>query len=686
LKSFLWWVSAFFRGIPGVLQKSLDFLQVNCAEIRGCGNFSLLPGIADSVGKPVFPVILFSRRGRAVFRVVLAMWMVLLLGGGEVYGLLSPSDLLLVVNESSPTSQYVADLYRQYYPEINDNQVIRLSGLNDCSGLSSTAADEIISRGDFNSLIADPIRQHLVSNNMVNSTRAIVTTAGLPYRIEDTVYSNVITPGGSVPYSSAQITAVNAASVESELSVLFQIDPAGAKPLSTGNRVVNPYQGYRSGIDEFSRDIMSSRDQMNWMTPYTLPSTPAPIMEGVASGRGVTGRAFSAGDIYLTCRLDGPKNQGESAVFAVHDMLERSRRASSGEYGINPLQAVAVLDDSGDLTNLNYNRVFNLDRSQDFVTSDGYPMPPSIYSPATRDDYDNAYYQMTGGGIPVNGQANSGSMLSGYDMEVLLDKRVGYRTSQADLRVGQGVVALGSFGRNGDEGSGADYLTNGGAGGEHLYDATYGAVFTSIESFNGVTMFSDVATSVAAQGKIVDFLELGGSGAIGHSFEPYSDAIIDNEFFLYNLLADGDGDGYADMSFLEAAFSGLPYLSWSEVVLGDPLMQIAYGVGGLAGERLEGDINLDGIVDYNDITLGSLALGGELGDEGLYNDLIDINHDGRITYYDLWLASNNLGNVDFHGQGYYGETMPIPEPGSIVLLGGLGMLNLCRRRSNRRKG
>ena len=139
------------------------------------------------------------------------------------------------------------------------------------------------------------------------------------------------------------------------------------------------------------------------------------------------------------------------------------------------------------------------------------------------------------------------------------------------------------------------------------------------------------------------------------------------------------------MSFLEAAFSGIPYLSWSEVVLGDPLMQVAYGVGGLAGERLEGDVNLDGVVDYNDITLGSLALGGELGDEGIYNDLIDINRDGSITYYDLWLASNNLGNVDFYGQGYYGESLPIPEPVSILLLGGLGMLTLCGRRTNRQK-
>ena len=56
-------------------------------------------------------------------------------------------------------------------------------------------------------------------------------------------------------------------------------------------------------------------------------------------------RHFSAGDMYLTCRLDGPKMTGKSAIFAVRDMLERAKRASSGAFGIKPSQAVAVFDD-----------------------------------------------------------------------------------------------------------------------------------------------------------------------------------------------------------------------------------------------------------------------------------------------------------------------------------------------------
>ena len=88
-----------------------------------------------------------------------------------------------------------------------------------------------------------------------------------------------------------------------------------------------------------------------------------------------------------------------------------------------------------------------------------------------------------------------------------------------------------------------------------------------------------------------------------------SDAIIDNEFLFYNLLADMDDDGKADLTFIEAAFTAIPYLSWSEVVIGDPLMQIAYGPGGKVWTLLTGDANNDGIVNYGDMMFTRLHLG-----------------------------------------------------------------------------
>jgi hypothetical protein len=185
----------------------------------------------------------------------------------------------------------------------------------------------------------------------------------------------------------------------------------------------------------------------------------------------------------------------------------------------------------------------------------------------------------------------------------------------------------------------------GGPGGGPLFNVVNGAVFTSIESFNAVTMFSDVNTLPVAQGKLVNFISIGGTAAIGHSFEPQPDAAIDNEFLFYNLLADANGDGRADLTLVEAAFTAIPYLSWSEVLIGDPLMRIAYGPGGLAWTSpKQGDANLDGIFNFKDVRLLNMALGGQLNSSdpaifGPYNDLCDFNQDGIINFKDVHILN-----------------------------------------------
>jgi len=599
-----------------------------------------------------------------------------LLGVGVCRGQLGSQDVLLVVNQNSPTSVCIADLYRQYYPGITDNQIVYLDDITDSSGNTSTCANEIITRDDFTSKIAEPIRSHMVEYSLVNSTKVIVTTAGLPYRIEDTTYADVVRPGGSSGYSSSVIGGITAASVESELSVLFQIDqnPSNPNPLQLENRVVNPYQGYRgSSISEFDRDILGNRDNLEWELPrYSSPTEQRPMMEGSRNGYGMKDRDFSAGDIYLTSRLDGPKAEGESAVYAVHDMLERSRLASNSSYGVNPAQAAVVFDDApGAASDYNYNRIYNIDSGVDcIVYAPDTDQPPDTMWVEKRDDYYSGFEQMTG--LEADwGAKNVATMADAYGLTVIGDMRESHRTNQADLAEGQGVIAVTGFGWNGDEGSSGEYILTGGPEGQALFDTTYGAIFTSIESFNAVTMFSDVA---GHQGNIIDFIGIGGSGAIGHCFEPYSDAIVDNEFLFYNLLADADGDGFADMTFVEAAFSALPYLSWSEVVIGDPLMQIAYGPGGLAcGEDwLIGDVNLDDYVTEEDLLLAAESLGGIFGDSS-YNVCADVNRDGSVTYYDLWLASENLGAYRS------GDGGAIPEP-SIFSIFSLGSLLLWRKR------
>lgn len=583
-------------------------------------------------------------------------------------GQLGPEDVLILVNENSPTSKYIAKLYCEYYPEISKSQVLYLSGLVDCSGPASTAADEIITREQYNQFIAEPVRAYLTDQNhpqRITQIKLIITTAGMPYRIEDSnpSFANAIYPAGSShTIVSNNVLNIDAASVESELTCLWYGD-YGDNPFGLDNRLVNPYQGYRySSIKLFTRAQPNTKT-MQWSYAISFVET-EPKMEGELLMTwpltyGTINRSFNAGDMYLTCRLDGPKQQGKTAVFAVRAMLERAMRASSTSYGVNPLQAVVVFDDAPN-SGLDQNRVFNLDSSVNYwVYEPDVPQPPNAPGVLTKDDYVAGFTAMTNESVDYS-DINTGLMDSANDLCVILDRRSGTRTNQADLdalvdtypqrQPDQGAILVATFGCNGDEGSASNYLIQGGPDGGALFSLVNGAVFTSVESLNAVTMFSDVQTQPVAQGKLVDFIEIGGAGAIGHSFEPMSNAIIDNEYLFYNLLADMDDDGRADLTFIEAAFTAIPHLSWGGVVIGDPLMQIAYGPGTKAWTQLYGDVNNDGRVNYADIWFIKRCFGSVLNTADpvafeRYNDLCDVNRDGRINYADIWFAKSNIGAV-----------------------------------------
>jgi hypothetical protein len=585
------------------------------------------------------------------------------------YGQLDSQDVVILVNHNSPTSCYIAKMYRQYYPQIIDSQVLYLSGLTDSSGPSATPTDEMITRAQYNQLIANPLRAYLTDSNYPNritQVKVIITTAGMPYRIKDTVYSDAVYAAGS-NYNTIinQESSIDAASVESELTCLWTCD-YDANSFARINRMVNPYQGYHSSITSFPR-LMPGSKQFRWTYAISLlaPLIENPFMEGVLlptkPGKppdfiptyyyGTVNRRFHAGDMYLTARLDGPKKSGQSAIFSVRAMLERARRASNPLYGVNPSQAAAVFDDApGQTQNFDYNRLFNLNSGVNFWEySADTNQPPNADQARVSEDYINGYIMLTNS-EPDN-ILNIGSFpVTTGSVAVMLDRRNAIRTSQTDLNdyatanpgriTPQGVVLLATYGRNGDEGNPYNYLLAGGPGGSPLFNIVNGAVFTSMESYNGVTMFSDVNTSPMAQGKLVDFVTIGGTAAVGHSFEPQPDAAIDNEFLFYNLLADANGDGKADLTLAEAAFTAIPYLSWSEVLIGDPLMRIAYGPGGLAWTPKQGDANFDGIINFKDVRLLNLALGGQLNSSdpttfNLYNDMCDFNQDGIINFKDV---------------------------------------------------
>lgn len=620
-----------------------------------------------------------ARRGEkdvirtVVIRTCLAAWVACACPSGLLAAPnpLGPSDVLILVNGSSPVSRSVADLYRRYYPAIAANQVVTLSGLPDSASLTATPANEIITRTQFETLIAAPVRNHLISNNLVNSIYCLITTAGMPYRIEDsnqTSYANAVTPAGS----DANLVLTNrvnidAASVESELAFLFQIDPA-LTPGSAGpgvplkNRVVNPYQGYRSPIKSWGgiRDILTRRTQFRWDLRNLWKISGHAYIEGGydSCSCSANGRIMSPADIYLVARLDGPHVSNVYPIFAVKQMLDRAAAVSNPTpphtrfVGYSPSTSALVIDSTPPpaASELSQTTSYNYPGGTTFLSFETNPVPPGKESytgcsncpRGTANHYDVLFSWLTGL-PPTAGAAGSQPMIIPFGGTAVWDDTTSImNSSDPFFPSGTGLIGLTTYGRNGNDGRPATYLMTGGPGGGPLFPCAPGAVFTSIESFNAVTMFTETPTS---QAKIAEFIQMGGTAAIGHALEPCQDAIVQVEYLYANLLRDDDGDGVGDLSLVEAAFTAIPYLSWTEVVIGDPLMRLRTGPGGPVSllNTCPTDINGDGFTGYADRLRVLYSYNTLLGDPK-YNPAADVNQDGFVGYYDHLLVLGSYGS------------------------------------------
>jgi uncharacterized protein (TIGR03790 family) len=98
-----------------------------------------------------------------------------------------------------------------------------------------------------------------------------------------------------------------------------------------------------------------------------------------------------------------------------------------------------------------------------------------------------------------------------------------------------------------------------------------GAAWISYESFNGTVLdgavYADNPGARRGQGQIGDFLARGGTVAIGNAWEPFASAVGHEAHIFERYLVHGD-------PWIEAAYKGLRYLSWQEIVVGDPLCQV----------------------------------------------------------------------------------------------------------------
>lgn len=565
---------------------------------------------------------------------------------------LGPEDVLLVVNNNSPISKSVAYEYRRHYPQITEEQVVYLTGLPDAAAYFSTPANEIITRQQFENQIAQPIRNHLIATGLVDDIYCIITTAGMPYRIGDTTYANVVMPAASNPIQTLDNrNKVDAASVESELSVLWQIDPAldAARRAPTANRLVNPYQGYCSDIRNWAgqRDMRNRRNNFNWSSSTLWRVDKHPQVEGEYDifkyglcGFSGLSRQMSPADIYLVARLDGPRGQGKypQPLFAIVDMLERAADASSDAVGYNPSQAMVVIDDNNPNAGYNYaySKVLNFPPQYNWLNCSTQTTPPGaeeftggLFNEANH--YKRAFQWLTGTTEEPGGLLTIHTFQHGLGGTVIWDG-TNVVMNQNFLNGSQKLISLQTYGRNGADGRSAHYLTTLGPDGGPLFECAPGAIFTSLESFNAVTMFTDVETG---QGKIAEFIEIGGTAAVGHAFEPEVSALPQNDFLLCNLLRDENDDGIGDLTLVEAVYSALPYLSWAEVMIGDPLMRFHEGPGDtVLLETIPEDTNRDGIVTIKDLSRVKPLMAKHIGQPG-YVPQADVNRDGYINFEDI---------------------------------------------------
>lgn len=522
-----------------------------------------------------------------------ALWLV---AATQTFAEISEDRVLILVNNASPTSHYAAQRYRYHHPGVPADHVVYLNGLPDIA----TTADEIITRDNFETYIAGPVRQYLLDHDLVDQIWVIVTTDGMPYRIADTTYITVVYPHGSDAVAvSAHTAEIDAAAVESELAVLWQIDPAldpnHRAPIAA--RLVNPYHGYVSPMAEFcaDRDILGRRQTFRFVAPLFDNSR---VYEGQEFSfyRATGGRQFSIKDMYLVSRLAGPRAQGTPPDYYIARMLKLAARVSDPNnanfHGYDPAWSAVIIDDKATGSVSDNNKWYNAGSAlsldtppEQYLTSAAYPTPPNASNSGySRDDFRYAYRSLIGSaGLP---DPNDGMVVELMGVgriggPVLYDPQ-DVLISTNGLDANYGVIALCSFGIHQPGGVPPTYLLDGGPNGTPLVHPVYGGIFNSSESFNAVTFFADADIPVwAQQGLIWQWFAIEGSGALGHVFEPLSGAVADNDLLFFNYLRDADTNGIGDMTFVEAAYSSIPYLSWATVVVGDPLMRLhrVYGVG-----------------------------------------------------------------------------------------------------------
>lgn len=459
---------------------------------------------------------------------------------GRAHAQLRPDEVLVIYDSRTPDSRDVAEYYAGSarvpggagnLPGVRPQVLV----LNLADTGAPQAAPGDISYTDFPIKIRNPIRAYLIANNLTQRVRCLVMTRGLPHRMQDSDQPTV----GDDP--AAFVDEVNGsdatcASVDSQLTLLWLDlnagESGGALDSKDDGCIVNPYWKSALPIDSFTN--------ANNRAPKTLTAaTPGPVW--IATGQGTA--RLTAGDMLLVSRLDG------RSLSDVRNLIDRAQNLI---YNVNTAQV--ILDESGS------------DGIADSGPNGELDNNGSLPSLRAADDYETARDFMLNTDrrfAPANIRYDALANADHFFVGPLINFQ-----GQGILVTGP-VALLATYGSNH---AGSFPTTPQGDGAGPIYARSYnyapGAIFNSIESYNGRDFGGVGGHPFIGQEQASDFLASGGTFAIGHVWEPLADTVPDNQYLVSNFLL-------GNLSWAEAAWTSIPCLSWMHVVIGDPLARPA---------------------------------------------------------------------------------------------------------------
>ena len=457
-----------------------------------------MPGGDGSESDVRIPSIQHCRRQAGIL-----LFSAVLLGTAtpDVRGDIAENQVLVVYNSAFAEGTTLKDAYLAHHPGIPAANVL------DLNNAAIPAAD--LTRAQFNAMIRDPIRNHLLAagDPTPEGIIAIVLIRPIPHRVQD---SDIPTTGDMPGSAGAELNNgdANYASVDSELVLLWHNLDAGEvgnqMDSLSDNVIDNPYHQSAAMVDGFSRaNIQTAKSFMNRSNVAWIPN-----------GAGAT--LLTPGDLYLVCRIDGTTLADATAA------LDRAQ-----DLHINKALVRVLLDEFDVSTNQDFDddRLFAF--NDPFIAGDDYEETTTVLTNAGW----NVRYDGTFDFVFWNEETNP-------------------------------IIAYSSYGENHDAIAALGENPPGGATYINGYDFPPGAIFNTYESDNGRAL--NGLGSVFGLEQLADFLAAGGTFAVGNVYEPFTFTIADNEFLFVNFLVNG-------LTWGEAAYTSLPALSWQQIVVGDPL-------------------------------------------------------------------------------------------------------------------